>query len=59
MAQSNNALFMGMAGGTLLSMYSSLTTGDILKTMLLATLGAVVSFTVSLLLRCLMKKRKK
>jgi len=41
----------GTAGGTLLILFVHLTTGEILKTILLAFIGAVVSFLVSLILK--------
>jgi hypothetical protein len=46
---------MGTAGGTLMIILANITTGDLLKTVLLAALGAVVSFGVSLLLRRMVK----
>ncbi|WP_225738102.1 hypothetical protein [Flavobacterium sp. PL002] len=46
------------AGGTLLSLVPHLHSEDVLKTVVLAFVGAVVSFTVSLLLKIIMKKRK-
>lgn len=50
---------MGTAGGTLLSIVPNLSSDDIAKTVILATVGAVVSFTISLLLKNLNKKHKK
>ena len=38
----------GTAGGTLLTLIASIQSGDITKTIVLATVGAVVSFVVSL-----------
>jgi hypothetical protein len=55
----NNPTFVGTAGGTLLSIAPNLSSDDIAKTVILATVGAVVSFTISLLLKSLNKKRKK
>ena len=46
----------GTAGGTLLSVFASVQSGDVTKTIILAALGAVVSFGVSLGLKWLMKK---
>jgi mannitol-specific phosphotransferase system IIBC component len=46
---------MGTAGGTLMIILANITTGDVLKTVVLAALGAVVSFGVSLLLKRMMK----
>lgn len=46
----------GTLGGTLLSVFATIQTGDITKTIILATVGAVVSFLVSLGLKWLAKK---
>jgi len=50
---------MGTAGGTFLSVLPNLHSEDVLKTILLAALGAIVSFVISLLLKYLIKKHKK
>lgn len=50
---------MGTAGGTFLSMLPNIQSEDIVKTAVLATVGAIVSFMISLLLKCLNKKHKK
>ncbi len=50
---------MGTAGGTFLSMVPNIQSEDIVKTIVLAIVGAIVSFTISLLLKSLQKKRKK
>ncbi|MFA9187588.1 hypothetical protein [Flavobacterium magnesitis] len=55
----NNHTLMGTAGGTFLSMIPNIQSEDILKTAVLATVGAVVSFMISLLLKSLNKKHKK
>jgi mannitol-specific phosphotransferase system IIBC component len=55
----NNPTLMGTAGGTLLSIVPNLSSNDIVKTVILATVGAVVSFMISLLLKSLNKKHKK
>ena len=57
-SQSNSTLF-GTAGGTFLSMLPNLNSGDLIKTVILATVGAVVSFSISELLKYLCKKHKK
>jgi hypothetical protein len=46
----------GTLGGTLLSVFASIQSGDITKTIILATVGAVVSFLVSLGLKWIAKK---
>lgn len=55
----NQSTLMGTAGGTLLSVMANIGSSDIVKTIVLAMVGAIVSFTVSLLLKCLFKKYKK
>jgi hypothetical protein len=58
MAHSNSTV-IGTAGGTFLSVLPNLHSEDVLKTILLATLGAVVSFSKSLVLKFFIKKHKK
>jgi len=48
----------GTAAGTLLSILPNLFSEDISKTIVLAALGATVSFTVSLLLKWIIKIKK-
>ena len=55
----NNHTLMGTAGGTFLSIVPNIQSEDIVKTAILATVGAIVSFTISLLLKSLNKKHKK
>ncbi|NHN24100.1 hypothetical protein FIA58_000290 [Flavobacterium jejuense] len=55
----NNPTLMGTAGGTFLSVIPNINSHDIAKTIILASVGAIVSFTISLLLKSLQKKRKK
>ncbi len=55
----NNHTLMGTAGGTFLSIVPNIQSEDIAKTAILATIGAVVSFTISLVLKNLNKKHKK
>jgi mannitol-specific phosphotransferase system IIBC component len=50
---------VGTAGGTFLSTVALLSSGDIIKTVILAAAGATVSFFVSLLLKHFTKKREK
>lgn len=49
----------GTAGGTLLSVLVNISSGDILHTCVLAAVGAVVSFTVSILLKVLFQRFKR
>ena len=46
------------AGGVFLSMVPNLHSEDIMKTVVLAAIGAIVSFILSMLLKFLIKKRK-
>ncbi|WP_445737635.1 hypothetical protein [Mariniflexile sp.] len=55
----NNHTLMGTAGGTFLSVLPNIHSEDIVKTAILATVGAIVSFTISLILKSLTKKHKK
>ncbi len=55
----SNSTVMGTAGGTFLSVLPNLHSEDVLKTIILATLGAIVSFLISLILKILIKKHKK
>ncbi len=50
---------MGTAGGTFLSVLPNLHSEDVFKTILLASIGAVASFIVSMTLKTLLKKHKK
>ena len=49
---------MGTKTGTALSVFATLDTQDYIKTIVLACVGAVVSFTVSLFLKWVWKKIK-
>ena len=49
----------GIASGTLLSMAPNILSGDIVRTVILATIGATVSFIVTCLLRRLARSDKK
>ncbi len=57
--QHSNSTVIGTAGGTFLSVLPNLHSEDVLKTVILATVGAVVSFSISLVLKFLIKKHKK
>ncbi|UFH34563.1 hypothetical protein [Flavobacterium acetivorans] len=54
-----NSTWCTTAGGTFLSVLPNLSSEDVLKTVLLAIIGTVVSFIISLVLKNGMKKRKK
>lgn len=47
----HNGTVFGTIGGTLLSILANINLEDVTRTVLLATIGAVVSFGVSLLLK--------
>lgn len=49
----------GTAGGTLLTILGNISSDDLIKTAILAGVGAVVSFGVTLALKLLMKRYKK
>jgi hypothetical protein len=49
----------GTIGGTLTIIFANITSADAFKTIVLAAIGAVVSFTVSFLLKVLVKKYRK
>lgn len=49
----------GTVGGTLLTIIVNIKSEDVLKTTILASVGAIVSFAVTLTLKFLIKKLKK
>jgi hypothetical protein len=55
----DNTTKAGTAGGTLLTIFANITSEDIIKTIILAAIGAVVSFGVTLSLKLLIKRLKK
>lgn len=55
----DNNVKAGTAGGTLLTIFGNINSSDVAKTAILAAVGAVVSFAVTLLLKLLMKRVKK
>jgi hypothetical protein len=57
--ETNISLRIGTASGTLLSVVPNILSEDIVKTTILAVVGAIVSFAVSLLLKGLIKSKKK
>ncbi|SEL93335.1 hypothetical protein [Parapedobacter koreensis] len=58
MMKINQQLGIGTTGGTLLSIAGQLGMHDVLKTAILAAIGAVVSFSVTLLLQRLHRRRR-
>jgi hypothetical protein len=57
--ETNISLRIGTASGTLLSVVPNLLSEDVVKTIILAVVGAFVSFAVSLLLKGLTKFKNK
>ena len=57
--ETNETLRIGTASGTLLRMAPNIFSEDIAKTIILAVVGAIASFMVSLLLKWLIKFKKK
>jgi hypothetical protein len=57
--QSSNTTLFGTAGGTFLSVLPNLHSEDVLKTVVLASIGAIVSFVLSMTLKFFVKKHKK
>ena len=55
----SNPTLVGTSGGTFLSVLPNLNSEDVLKTIVLATIGAIVSFSISLIFKFFIKKRKK
>jgi hypothetical protein len=55
----SNPTLVGTVGGTFLSIVPNIQSEDVVKTVILAAVGAIVSFMISLLLKCLIKKHKK
>lgn len=57
--QSSNPTLIGTAGGTFLSVLPNLNSEDVLRTVLLAAIGAIVSFVLSMVLKFIVKKHRK
>jgi mannitol-specific phosphotransferase system IIBC component len=55
----DNTTKAGTAAGTLLSIFGNINSQDLIKTAVLAAVGALVSFAVTLLLKHLAKRIKK
>jgi len=56
MNTNHSTTIYGTAGGTLLSIFGNLQAGDVVKTVLLAMVGASTSFIISLGLKWIQKK---
>ena len=55
----DNTTKAGTASGTLLTIFANISSADLLKTIILAAVGALVSFSITLLLKLLIKRIKK
>ncbi|MBL7723610.1 MAG: hypothetical protein JNK27_05650 [Chitinophagaceae bacterium] len=55
----DNTTKAGTAGGTLLTIFANISNEDVIKTIILAAIGAAVSFTVTIFLKALIKRLKK
>lgn len=49
----------GITGGVLMSLLANIRSADLLKTVILAAVGAVVSFMISWLLKWILKKHRR
>lgn len=56
---SNNSIPVGTAAGTFLSIVPNITSEDVIKTIILAVVGALVSFSVSMVLKKFTKSKNK
>ena len=55
----DNTTKAGTAGGTLLTIFGNISSQDIIKTIVLAGIGAVVSFCITIVLKAIIKRLKK
>jgi hypothetical protein len=55
----NNTTKAGTIGGTLLTFFYNVNVEDLAKTVILAAIGAIVSFSVSLALKAIVKRIRK
>ena len=55
----DNTTKAGTAGGTLLTIFANISSEDVIKTIILADIGAAVNYTVTIFLKALTKKMKK
>jgi mannitol-specific phosphotransferase system IIBC component len=58
-ANGHGGTVAGTAGGTLLTIFANIHSEDIVKTAMLAVIGATVSFTISLLLKWISRKMRR
>lgn len=55
----HGGMVAGTAGGTLLTIFMNIHSEDIVKTIVLATIGAVVSFAISMAMKWISKRVRK
>ena len=55
----DNTTKAGTASGTLLTIFANMHSEDLVKTAMLAAVGAFVSFSVTILLKAIIKRFKK
>jgi mannitol-specific phosphotransferase system IIBC component len=55
----DNTTKAGTASGTLLTIFANISSEDIIKTIILAAVGAAVSFGVTIFLKKIIKRLKK
>jgi mannitol-specific phosphotransferase system IIBC component len=55
--KANNSIWQGTAGGTLCSVFPMFNSTEFIKTIVLAAIGAVVSFLVSYLIKMIFYKK--
>ena len=55
---SHGGTFAGTAGGTFLTVLATVNSDDVAKTVILACIGAITSFFISLLMKWLMRKAR-
>lgn len=55
----DNTTKAGTAAGTLLTIFANMHSEDLVKTAMLAAVGAFVSFSVTILLKAIIKRFKK
>lgn len=55
----DNTTKAGTAGGTLLTIFANISSEDVIKTVVLAAIGAVVSFIATVVLKKILKRFKR
>jgi hypothetical protein len=55
----DNSTRAATVGGTLLTIFANISSEDLLKTVILAAVGAIVSFSITVFLKFVIKRVKK